>query len=712
NVCVYVSFYGQLEKYVDDAIRKHDFQALEQFLETDFSDGICHKCSKQFLNKFDRLICQGLEREEVENVSTLLNILQKHGKNINILDVKELRNIVNNHFSNLLIQIFISLYMVNWFEKAKEILKYKVNEKNDSFTTFFENFFDVLMIIHDTSSEGKIQILENFVLRTCALTAEKRINVYIQQEAVRKLNIMLDSMPRDTRKKIISTKEMLAIMNDMGKRILDAGDYDLQVAITEALCRMTSEKQRGELASQWFSMEFVTDAFKGIKDFEFETDCRKFLNKVNGMLGDKRRVFTYPCLSANLDKHELQIPADENLEEFWIDFNIGSKSVSFYIAADDEGQQWETVCIPEKDVKTYIIEEQDKKKLLIIHLNNPTSVGIQEGEKIILHFDSALEIADIAKKVYRAVKCQGFPKKKTMSVAKTTVHVIFDESGSQVLVPESQITQLKENNCKLLKENGSNSLQNLYPQTQKNMNDKANTIDIQTVQSKITPAKRKMSEASMVVPSAGRLSMQSLLPFMNTYEVIDIVPESQLVEKSDKPLLPGLLENSLAEIKTQRRHMCWVPETIITHCNRQSISSLGNTFPEAINLSDGAAKQRAFSSIFEMTSSELRNKHHCNGDNVELQHNENKTPAKNHNINSADSWNTFKHMDKEISKSSRRKNISSKSEISLNAMKMNDTSLENSRHLKLVIETNENASFDVSSSGKKTANKKTDQVKC
>ncbi|XP_044311095.1 synaptonemal complex protein 2 [Varanus komodoensis] len=147
---------------------------------------------------------------------------------------------------------------------------------------------------------------------------------------------MLDSMPRDTRKKIISTKEMLAIMNDMGKRILDAGDYDLQVAITEALCRMTSEKQRGELASQWFSMEFVTDAFKGIKDFEFETDCRKFLNKVNGMLGDKRRVFTYPCLSANLDKHELQIPADENLEEFWIDFNIGSKSVSFYIAADDE----------------------------------------------------------------------------------------------------------------------------------------------------------------------------------------------------------------------------------------------------------------------------------------------------------------------------------------------------------------------------------------
>lgn len=48
-------------------------------------------------------------------------------------------------------------------------------------------------------------------------------------------------------------------------------DYDLQVAITEALCRMIPEKQRRELACQWFSMDFVSSAFKGIKDSEFET---------------------------------------------------------------------------------------------------------------------------------------------------------------------------------------------------------------------------------------------------------------------------------------------------------------------------------------------------------------------------------------------------------------------------------------------------------
>lgn len=43
------------------------------------------------------------------------------------------------------------------------------------------------------------------------------------------------------------------------------------MAIVEALCRMTPEKQRQELACQWFSMDFIANAFKGIKVSEFET---------------------------------------------------------------------------------------------------------------------------------------------------------------------------------------------------------------------------------------------------------------------------------------------------------------------------------------------------------------------------------------------------------------------------------------------------------
>lgn len=48
-------------------------------------------------------------------------------------------------------------------------------------------------------------------------------------------------------------------------------DYDLQVALMEALCRMTSRAQRRQLADLWFRMEFVASAFNKIQDTEFET---------------------------------------------------------------------------------------------------------------------------------------------------------------------------------------------------------------------------------------------------------------------------------------------------------------------------------------------------------------------------------------------------------------------------------------------------------
>uniref|UniRef100_A0A8B9EF89 Synaptonemal complex protein 2 n=1 Tax=Anser cygnoides TaxID=8845 RepID=A0A8B9EF89_ANSCY len=315
------------------------------------------------------------------------------------------------------------------------------------------------------SSLGKMQMLENFVLRICTLIADVRISIYVQQEVVRKLNLMLDNMPRDARKKIFSTKEMLPVI-------------------------MIPEKQRRELACQWFSMDFVSSAFKGIKDSEFETDCRKFLNQVNGMLGDKRRVFTYPCLSAALDKYELQIPLDENLEEFWIDFNIGSRSISFYVAADNADHQWETVIIPEEEVVLYNLEEKDSKKLLTIDLKSPMNVGNQEGEKIFLYFDSILEIKDVTGKVYGLSKCKGFSKKQSSSVAKTTVHVIFDESGSQVFY-FSMLRWLFSFFCVL------------WP-------------SVFLCLKITTSCKRKVSEASVLIPGTTRFPTRSPLLFVST----------------------------------------------------------------------------------------------------------------------------------------------------------------------------------------------------
>ncbi|KAM6053712.1 synaptonemal complex protein 2 [Chlamydotis macqueenii] len=497
----------QLEKLIDEATRKKDFQVLEQFLAREDCENVSHKCSKQFVNKLDKLLCRELDKQDVKSISTLLNSVQKCGKKISIAGEDGLP---------AMIKYGLIGKIIDWFEKVKGILVFRGNERNEMLVNLAEDFFNMLLAIYDSRSEGKIQILESFVLRTCTLITDVRISIYVQQEVVRKLNLMLDNAPRDAKKKIFSTKEMLLVMSDMGRRILDAGDYDLQVAITEALCRMISEKQRGELACQWFSMEFVANAFKGIKDSEFETDCRKFLNQVNGMLGDKRRVFTYPCLSAALDKYELQIPLDENLEEFWIDFNVGSRSISFYVAADDADHHWETVIIPEDEVALYNLEAKDSKKLLTIDLKSPMNVGNQEGDKFFLYFDSILEIEDVTRKIYGFSKRKGFSKKQSASVAKTTVHVVFDESGSQVMVPESQLSPRLEEKSEEEEKSGSYKTQQL-PETSRTLNKNNNQEKCRAGSSKInTSCKRKVSEASVLIAGTTRFSTRSPLVFVST----------------------------------------------------------------------------------------------------------------------------------------------------------------------------------------------------
>ncbi|RXN01115.1 Synaptonemal complex protein 2-like [Acipenser ruthenus] len=110
---------------------------------------------------------------------------------------------------------------------------------------------------------------------------------------------------------------------DFARLVLEAGDYEMQVAISEALCRLTLKKSREELVYRWFENEDFANSFKAINDREFET---------------------------------LSMPKDENLEKFWIDFNLGSSSISFFIN-DPEGVLWDSINIAKEAVSVYRLED-------------------------------------------------------------------------------------------------------------------------------------------------------------------------------------------------------------------------------------------------------------------------------------------------------------------------------------------------------------------
>nr|XP_014338832.1 PREDICTED: synaptonemal complex protein 2 [Bos mutus] len=657
----------QLEKCIDDALRKNDFKPLKTLLQIDICEDVKIKCSKQFFHKLDDLMCRELNKRDIQTVSTILVSFGRCGKNITILGQAGLLTMIKQG----LVQ-----KMVAWFEKSKEIILSRGNSKDEAVINMIEDIFDLLMVIHDIDDEGKRQIVESFVPRICALVIDSRVNICIQQATLKKMNVMLDRMPQDARK-ILCNQQMLILMSSMGERILDAGDYDLQAGIVEALCRMTTEKQRRELACQWFSMDFIANAFKGIKDSEFETDCRIFLNLVNGMLGDKRRVFTFPCLSAFLDKYELQIPSDEKLEEFWVDFNLGSQTLSFYIAGDNDDHQWEAVTVPEEKVQIYSIEVRESKKLLTVILKNIVKISKREGKELLLYFDASLEITNVAQKIFGGSKYKEFTRKQGISVAKTSVHILFDASGSQILVPESQLSPVEEEHTSL-KETAN--LQEEFTKPAKYIKNSNQGYRKNSQPEIITPSKRKMSEASMIVPGADRYTVRSPILLVNTSsprkrrikpplqmmsstekpsvsktseqgvdyavslksrpseekkrrdntdkpikaakvvektenkdtefanqnfsELQEIVLDSQAAGRIDKPVLPDVLDSTCGD-KMHSKWACWTPVTNIKLCNNQRAStSSRDTFNQDIVINQKLPKQKSSSSISDDNSEE------------------------------------------------------------------------------------------------------------
>ncbi|XP_034446233.1 synaptonemal complex protein 2 isoform X1 [Hippoglossus hippoglossus] len=427
----------QLEKVIGEVLKSGDARALDVFLQRDIHEGTSLNCSQHFLTKLDKLVHKCLDQKDSKSASLVLAIISKCGDNLKLPGGGQgLCGIIDRGLIKK---------MVQWFEKCRQLWIQCGPQWDEPLFNLSEDFFDALTVVHEASKEGTYNITESFLYPVGQLGIDPRIYILIQKEAIRKFNLILDKIPVELKKerKILTSQEASDIMVKLAGRILQGGDYDLQTALTEALCRMATPVQRRELASRWFSMEHVANAFAKICDSEFETDCRKFLNLVNGMQGDRRRVYSYPCLEVYLDKHELLMPADEKLEEFWIDFNLGSHSISFYFSlADGDGEegQWETICINENELQSYTVKEEGKRKVLQLKLSEVVMVGGVEGSSLTIHFSSSLDIRQAASSIYGQTKNTGFVGKTGTSVVKTTVKIIMEENSSQQVVPESQVS--------------------------------------------------------------------------------------------------------------------------------------------------------------------------------------------------------------------------------------------------------------------------------
>ncbi|XP_072025205.1 uncharacterized protein [Amphiura filiformis] len=236
-------------------------------------------------------------------------------------------------------------------------------------------------------------------------------------------------------------------MQKMAEVLPSLGDFEMQVACTEALARLVTKSKRPAFAANWFPNNKFASAFLAIQDLNFETDCRKFLNFVNDASGAKRSVNSFPCQEAFLGGFKLHQPPDENLPDFWVDFNSASQSITMYVAEnsennyedDGEGNMWETVTIKGNLVKNYSLTKHGNSQKLQLELLIPARDILHfcpsKQKSATILFDSSIDINTALVSSLGEEKCLSSQQsKKKASVSKVNVRVNRADFASVGLV--------------------------------------------------------------------------------------------------------------------------------------------------------------------------------------------------------------------------------------------------------------------------------------
>ncbi|XP_073669183.1 synaptonemal complex protein 2-like [Paramisgurnus dabryanus] len=352
------------------------------------------KSSITLVDRLDEVVITELHKKEHKNVVLILRAIE------HVIDKDE-------ECKHTLVHHGLVVKMLSWFETVSEHLK-EQHKPSKIAMKLIEVFYEVSMILCRITSAGSNKILDLFLLRFGTVVLDHEMPFCLRLEAIRTINSMLDSSPKDIRKKLCQSDDHIGLLENLAKALTDIGDYEMQVAISEALCRMTPKKLREDFAGKWFSFRSFASAFTSICDKDFETDCRTFLNELNSYFGKSRRVFSFPCIRVFLDSTELFKPEDEFLKEFWVDFNIGTSSISFFVN-DPPNTLWELIHLPKDAISTLNLQDHDDQKILTVNMINPVSHGKLTGQMVKIIFSSEHNIQTALTRVF-AEKIQHAPE--------------------------------------------------------------------------------------------------------------------------------------------------------------------------------------------------------------------------------------------------------------------------------------------------------------
>uniref|UniRef100_A0A8C6TIK2 Synaptonemal complex protein 2-like n=1 Tax=Neogobius melanostomus TaxID=47308 RepID=A0A8C6TIK2_9GOBI len=340
------------------------------------------------LTQLHQLVTAELSSERFARVQLLVKALEKLSEN-----EENLQHLLNSGLASKLLW---------WYRSVLEQLTCDLSQ-TPALHSLTEAFFDYFLELAKPSVHvSQLRVLLQYLSRTAL---EPTLVFRLRLEAIRTFNSCLESCSPEQRKALQDHRDIKCLLSDLAAALFTVGDYQLQACLVETLCRLTLKGDRPIRAKEWFSHE-VSRAFIAIRNGVFEADCRRFLNFLNSNHGDQRRVFSFPCLRAFLDSTELCRPQEENLEEFWIDFNLDSACLHFFVddpKMSEPPSMWETIHVLRTEVNHCSLTDINGMSVLVMDLIKPMLLDNFKGQRLELKFDGALhsELSCVIGRVFK-----------------------------------------------------------------------------------------------------------------------------------------------------------------------------------------------------------------------------------------------------------------------------------------------------------------------
>ncbi|KAK6179561.1 hypothetical protein SNE40_011890 [Patella caerulea] len=288
-------------------------------------------------------------------------------------------------------------------------------DQSDAVDESNENLLDVILetinVLCENSSKACEMIVPKMSIQLLEMLTYQVFSFQQKMEILKSLNIILEYSTFIVKEKLLTRPSFMDILKQLFNLILYVGDYEFQVGAIECFFRLIPRKVRNLICQQIITDPRHLATFLLIKDSNFETDCRTFLNNLNSSLGERKRVMSIPCISVQLGSRSLQKPSDQGYNEFWVDFNYGSKRITIFCEQDsllqcsqtEEDDLWETVSILRTDINSYTFTESNHTVCGIFELTaDVTEVFSQmrniEGNKLIIVADQAYNLPSAVNK--------------------------------------------------------------------------------------------------------------------------------------------------------------------------------------------------------------------------------------------------------------------------------------------------------------------------